>query len=89
MIRININIAIVDMIDTNFKKSSNNTIITSECLAVENNTYAVNVNVTNNVWKHDDKKDKSKSGNNEYISLERRFLDAFEVIVFVIKQVRH
>lgn len=80
MIRININIAIVEMIDTNFKKSTNNTIITSECLTIQNYTYPVNV--TNNNWKQDDNENKSTSEKKkEYISLEKRFLDTFEVII--------
>lgn len=33
MIRINVNISIVDMIDENFKKVTNNTIVASECIA--------------------------------------------------------
>ena len=87
MIRININIAIVDMIDTNFKKSTNNTVITSECLTVQNYTYPVNV--TNNVWKHDEKQNKSATEKKEYISLEKRFLNAFKVIIFNQKSARH
>lgn len=79
MIRININIAIVDMIDSNFKKATNNTIITSECLTAQNYTYPVNV--TNNVWKQDEKQNKTTSEKKNYISLEKRFLDAFEVII--------
>lgn len=67
------------MIDTNFKKSTNNTIITSECLTIQNYTYPVNVST--NVWKQNDNQNKSTREKKEYISLEKRFLDAFEVII--------
>lgn len=33
MIRINLNISIVDMIDEHFKKVTNNTLVASECIA--------------------------------------------------------
>lgn len=66
IIRINASIAIVDMIDTNFKKSlSNKTIVTSECI-VSTNTSTNTTAELGNELNLDDAK---------YVSLERRFLD--------------
>jgi hypothetical protein len=63
IIRINASIAIVDMIDVNFKKTtSNKTIVTSECIeAPVNFTLAAELNEIDSELK--------------YVSLERRFLD--------------
>lgn len=64
IIRINASIAIVDMIDTNFKKSlSNKTIVTSECIISANTSTTAELSNELNL---DDA---------EYVSLERRFLD--------------
>lgn len=73
IIRINANIAIVDMIDLNYKRNSNdnNTIVVSECI----------INDITNSTNKDDKSlatvenDRSK----RYTSIERRLLDFFEV----------
>lgn len=74
IIRINASIAIVDMIDVSYKKASdeNRTIITSECI--------VSLNATGEFQNktHED------DGKNRYVSMERRFLDYFEVRVSVI-----
>jgi hypothetical protein len=63
IIRINASIAIVDMIDTNYKKSTTNkTIATSECIETPINfTLASELNEI--------------ESDSKYVSLERRFLD--------------
>lgn len=69
IIRINASIAIVDMIDVNFKKSSSNkTIVTSECIAEANLT--ISPELSNEINLDD---------NSKYISLERRLLDSLKV----------
>ena len=73
IIRINANIAIVDMIDLNYKKNlnENQTIVASECF----------INDITNSMDSDDKSlatvenDRSR----RYKSMERRLLDFFEV----------
>lgn len=73
IIRINANIAIVDMIDLNYKKSSNEnqTIVASECF----------ISDITNTTDSDDKSlatvENDRSG--RYTSIERRLLDYFEV----------
>jgi hypothetical protein len=72
IIRINVPIAIVDMIDLNYRKSnSNNTIVTSECIVKENFSLISEM-------KNQDKNftlDKEE----KYISIERRLLDKLGV----------
>lgn len=64
IIRVNVPIAIVDMIDANYKKTaSNRTVVTSECIAAINMTSTELVNELNLV-------EESK-----YVSMERRLLD--------------
>lgn len=73
MIRININISIVDMIDENFRKSTNTVIVESECLA-ENR---LNLTVL-----HESSEVSSASSSNQqtrFPSLERKLLDILGV----------
>lgn len=67
IIRINASIAIVDMIDVNFKKSSNNTVVTSECIIDTQRNFT---NFTTSAELSNEVKLESK-----YVSLERRLLD--------------
>lgn len=62
MIRININIAIVDMISEEFKGKN---VVMSECISFENSTNATFYDVSEDVIVNE----------KTYISLERRFLD--------------
>lgn len=62
IIRINASIAIVDMIDVNYKSAINKTIVTSECIVERNLSTSPELGNEINL---DDK----------YVSLERRFLD--------------
>ncbi|CRK96190.1 CLUMA_CG009619, isoform A [Clunio marinus] len=65
MIRVNVSIAIVDMIDTNFKKlSSEKKVVTSECIVEQNLTTTPELN--NKSYLED---------NLKYVSIERRLLD--------------
>lgn len=65
IIRINASIAIVDMIDANFKKSQGNkTIVTSECIVVANLSMS-SAELSNEL----------NLAEAKYVSLERRFLD--------------
>lgn len=65
IIRVNASIAIVDMIDVNYKKSQGNkTIVTSECIVVANLSMS-SAELSNELNLADSK----------YVSLERRFLD--------------
>lgn len=69
IVRINASIAIVDMIDTNYRKSSGNrTIVTSECIAERNFTSSQELN--NEI---------TLVENTKYVSLERRLLNFLEV----------
>ena len=69
IVRINAAIAIVDMIDVNYRKSSGNkTIVTSECIVERNLTLLQEANNEINLVE-----------NTKYVSLERRLLDFFEV----------
>lgn len=69
IVRINAAIAIVDMIDVNYRKSSGNrTIVTSECIAERNLTASQDVGNELNL-----------SENTKYVSLERRLLNFLEV----------
>lgn len=71
IIRINVSIAIVEMIDTSFKKSlSNKTIVTSECIAAMNRTMLNGTNLGEDF----DLEQLEKT-----VSLERRFMDYFGV----------
>lgn len=67
IVRINASIAIVDMIDVNYKKSStiNRTIVTSECIVEVNFTTPEIFNGTST----------EQIQTLGYVSLERRFLD--------------
>lgn len=69
IVRINAAIAIVDMIDVNYRKSTGNkTIVTSECIVERNFTIAQEpINRTNLIE------------NTKYVSLERRLLNFLEV----------
>lgn len=64
IIRINASIAIVDMIDASFKKSSNNTIVTSECIVASN--FTTSPELGNEINLEEIAK---------YVSLERKLLD--------------
>lgn len=64
IIRINASIAIVDMIDASFKKSSNNTIVTSECIVASN--FTTSPELDNEINLEEIAK---------YVSLERKLLD--------------
>lgn len=73
IVRINSSIAIVDMIDINFKKSTNvnKTVAVSECIASDagggrNST----INLISSI---------GLVNNTKYVSMERKFLDYFEV----------
>lgn len=73
MIRININISIVDMIDQNYRKPTNSAAIASECIVNQTSTdedasieSEASANSTVDVGK-------------KFPSIERMFLDAFEV----------
>ncbi|CRK96189.1 CLUMA_CG009618, isoform A [Clunio marinus] len=69
IIRINISIAIVDMINPNYKRSSSNrTIITSECIVVSNTSNSPELSNESNL-----------EGNLKYVSIERRLLDFLEI----------
>lgn len=69
ILRINTTIAIVDMIDTNYKRSNNNTtIVTSECNPSANVTLSAKLG---NEFKLNDKRN--------HDSLERRLLDGLGV----------
>lgn len=71
-IRINVNIAIVDMIDESFRKISNNSIIESECFEKNPDNFTIlNVNSTNFRDKEEERK--------RFPSLERTLLDALGV----------
>lgn len=74
MIRININIAIIDMIDSNYK--SNNGPTTSECVMIANATKATFYQVHEN----------QQSDEPRHVSLEKRILDHFNVsyVIFSI-----
>ena len=68
IVRINANIAIVEMVDKNIKKpSGNKTIITSECIIEQNFTEIM-----------DDEIDFSE--NKRHLSIERRILDFLKVM---------
>lgn len=70
IIRINASITIVDMIDANFKRSSNNTIVTSECIKIVKNNLSSSPELNNEINLGDDER---------YVSLERRLLDRLGV----------
>ena len=68
IIRINASIAIVDMIDVKFKKSTNSTtVVTSECIIESHRNFTTSADLGNEA-----NLDEEQS---KYISLERRFLD--------------
>lgn len=68
IIRINASIAIVDMIDTSFRKSiTNKTIVTSECIVETNFSTIAELSNEPNLFEK------------EYMSLERRLLNFFGV----------
>jgi hypothetical protein len=72
IIRINVPIAIVDMIDLNYRKSnSNNTIVTSECIVKEN------FSLISEMRNQD--KNFTLDKEEKYISIERRLLDKLGV----------
>lgn len=78
MIRININIAIVDMIDANHRKVTNNTIIASECIEQkENYTSEFFTNTT-----------RETVNQSRHSSLERMLLDALGVSSFHTYKIR-
>ena len=67
IIRINTSIAIVDMIDLKFKKSTNNTtVLTSECIIEAHGNFTTTAEFDNEA---------NLDEQSKYISLERRFLD--------------
>lgn len=64
IIRVNASIAIVDMIDVNYKRSlSNKTIVTSECIVSTNNSMTAELSNELNLV------------DSKYVSLERQLLD--------------
>lgn len=71
MIRINVNISIVDMIDENFRKVTNNTLIASECFNVSSRNYTNDAESSSNFTPVGDKR--------RFPSLERMLLDILGV----------
>lgn len=72
MIRINVNISIVDMIDENYRKVTNNSLIESECIVKANISKADTLkSLANESSTVDDKR--------RFPSLERNLLDALGV----------
>lgn len=78
MIRINASISIVDMIDGNFKRSSNGSDLISECITNET------LQVLKNVSSRDDNivttASLSLTQSMKHMSVERKLLDYLEVI---------
>lgn len=74
IVRINSSIAIVDMIDVNFRKSSNasKTVSMSECLAADAEDLLINNTIKSS-------SNGEQENSTRYESLERRFLKFFEV----------
>lgn len=70
MIRINVNISIVDMIDQSYRKVTNNTLIESEC--IDRSLSNATIKVTTN-------EGSSAVGRNNFPSPERMLLDALGV----------
>lgn len=70
MIRININISIVDMIDENFRKITNNTLVDSECIDISSRNFSNNPESSSNFTQTEDKR---------FPSLERMLLDVLGV----------
>lgn len=70
MIRINVNISIVDMIDENFKKVTNNTLVASECIAGNANSTNVDGYAQSS---------SPAEARKAFPSLERMLLDYLEV----------
>lgn len=68
MMRININITIVDMVDQNYRKTPNKTVFKSECFEKQIPLSAGNDSNLN------------LDENQKMISLERKLMDALEVI---------
>lgn len=71
IIRINASIAIVDMIDVNYKKASNQTVVVSECIIAEH--------INDNFTSADTNLFSPAENVTKYISFERRILDFFNV----------
>lgn len=76
MIRINASISIVDMIDGNFKRSSNANNLVSECIA--NETFSVMGNESS--WDDSFVITKQLPQPMKHMSVERKLLDYLEVI---------
>lgn len=77
MIRINVNISIVDMIDENYRKSTNNSLIQSECIIKTNESFSSeSTESPENV---------SPEIKRSFPSLERMLLDALGVRLFSMK----
>lgn len=73
IIRINVSLAIVDMVDLKHRKSvSNKAIVTSECIVQENYTLTSEMENQDKINFTSDKEEK-------YISIERRLLNKLEV----------
>lgn len=70
MIRINVNISIVDMIDENFRKATNNSHVESECI----DKTQLNLTVDENILETTPAEARTR-----FPSLERRLLDALGV----------
>lgn len=68
IIRINASIALVDMIDTTYKKDTNKTVVTSECIVIDENILLNSSISDGKLFTADEKVEK-------YVSLERRLLD--------------
>lgn len=73
MIRININISIVDMIDQNYRKPTNSAAIASECI-VNQTSYNDYASIESEASANSTVEERKK-----FPSIERMFLDAFEV----------
>lgn len=71
MIRINVNISIVDMIDENFRRVTNNTLIASECIDISLRNFSNGSEGSPNFTAFGDKQ--------RFPSLERMLLDLLGV----------
>lgn len=84
MIRINTSISIVDMIDGNFKRSSNVSDLVSECIA--NETFSVIGNESS--WDDGFVATTSLPQSMKHVSVERKLLDYLEVILEEIPEIK-
>lgn len=82
MIRINASISIVDMIDGNFKRSSNASDLTSECITNETLSVITNGSSVGEFFSTTT----SLSQSMKHVSVERKLLDYLEVICITLKR---